>query len=79
MYYLYGSKPNVPPKLAATFDSEQQLLAYFRWATLSEKQGVCKFEQGSSLVGYQGWSRSDQPLTADDPADVEHNPSPSML
>ena len=34
MFYLYGSKPRVENKLAATFDSEQQLLAYVRWATL---------------------------------------------
>lgn len=79
MYYLYGSKPNVPRKLVATFDSEQQLLAYVRWATLSEKEGVSKFEQGSPLVGYRGFEHSGEPLTDDDPAAVEHNPSPSML
>ncbi len=79
MYYLYGFKPQVPRKLAATFDSEAQLLAYVRWATLSEKEGVCKFEQGSSLVGYQGWSYDKELLTEDDPAQVDHNPSPSML
>jgi hypothetical protein len=79
MHYLYGSKPGVARKLVATFDSEQQLLAYVRWATLSEKAGVCKFEQGSSLASYQGWSQSDTPLTGDDPAAADHNPSPSML
>jgi hypothetical protein len=79
MHYLYGSKRDVPRKLVATFDGEQQLLSYVRWATLSEQGGVCKFEQGSSLVGYQGWSHSPQPLTDDDPTAVEHNPTPSML
>ena len=79
MHYLYGSKRGVPRKLVATFDGEQQLLAYVRWATLSEEDGVHKFEQGSSLAGYQGWSHSPQPLTDDDPTVVEHNPTPSML
>ena len=79
MYYLYGSKPGKPTKLVATFDSQQQLLAYVRWATLSEHQGVHKFEQGSPLVGCQGWSYTSEPETSDDPALVEHNPSPSML
>jgi hypothetical protein len=79
MHYLYGSKPGLPRKLVATFSSEQQLLAYVRWATLSEHEGACKFEQGSSLASYRGWSHSDTPLTDDDPAGVEQNPSPSML
>ncbi len=79
MRYLYGHKPDKPPKLVATFDSESQLLAYVRWATLSEHDGVFKFEQGSPLVGYQGWSHAPQPLNEDDPAAVVHNPSPSML
>lgn len=79
MYYLYGSKPRVPQKLVATFDSEQQLRAYVGWATLSEKNGEYKFEQGSSLVGYRGWSQSDYPLTDEDATSVDHNPSPSML
>lgn len=79
MHYLYGSKRGVARKLVATFDSEQQLLAYVRWATLAEDAGIYKFEQGSSLAGYQGWSHSTQPLTDDDLAAVEHNPTPSML
>jgi hypothetical protein len=79
MYYLYGQKAGKPPKLVATFDSEQQLRSYVRWATLSEAGGVTKFEQGSPLVGCQGWSFSDELTTDDDPTAVEHNPSPSML
>jgi hypothetical protein len=79
MYYLYGSKAGVPRKLVATFESEQQLLAYVRWATLSEHEGLFKFEQGSSLASYQGWSSAADLLTNDDPATVDHNPSPSML
>jgi hypothetical protein len=49
VYYLYGSKKDVARRLVATFGSEQQLLAYVRWATLSgpaDKQA--KFEQGSA-------------------------------
>ncbi|HEX7449546.1 MAG TPA: hypothetical protein VF306_18460, partial [Pirellulales bacterium] len=61
MHYLYGSKRGVERKLVATFDGEPQLLAYVRWATLSERDGVFKFEQGSSLAGYQAWSHSPQP------------------
>jgi hypothetical protein len=78
MHYLYGSKPAVPRKLVATFSSEQQLLSYVRWATLSEHEGVCKFEQGSSLAGFAGWESSAEPLT-EDAAEVDHNPTPSML
>jgi Protein of unknown function, DUF488 len=40
MHYLYGSRPEMPRRLVATFDSEQQLTAYVRWATLSEHDGV---------------------------------------
>jgi hypothetical protein len=79
VYYLYGSKGDQPRKLVATFDSEPQLLAYVRWATLSEQHGSFKFEQGSPLAGFQGWDFSASPQTDDDPAAVVHNPSPSML
>ena len=79
MHYLYGSKRNAQPKLVATFDSEQQLLAYVRWATLSEHGGQHKFEQGSSLASCQRWNYADQPQADEDPTAVEHNPSPSML
>jgi hypothetical protein len=80
VYYLYGSKPSIPRKLVATFDSEQQLLAYTRWAILKDNgDGTFKFEQGSPLVGFQRWEHSATPLTADDAHDVPHNPTPSML
>jgi hypothetical protein len=80
VYYLYGSKRADDIKLAATFDSEQQLLAYVRWATLQENADkTYKFEQGSALVGYKRWQHSPAPLTAEDPAEVPHNPTPSML
>ena len=36
MHYLYGSKAGVERRLVATFSSEQQLLAYVRWATLEQ-------------------------------------------
>ena len=48
MHYLYGSKRNGARRLVATFGSEQQLLAYVRWATLEStgpQRG--KFEQQS--------------------------------
>jgi hypothetical protein len=80
MHYLYGSKSAIDRKLVATFDSEQQLLAYVRWATLKQNaDGTMKFEQGSPLVGYRHWEQSSAPLTPDDAAAVPHNPSPSML
>ena len=80
MHYLYGAKKSVPRQLVATFDSEQQLLAYVRWATLEdhgERRG--KYEQGSPLAGYEGWEHSTAQLTNDDATAVVHNPTPSML
>jgi hypothetical protein len=80
MIYLYGSKPGVPRKLVATFDSQPLLLSYVGWATLkTNPDGTAKFEQGTPLTGYQRWETSPIPLTDDDPLDVVHNPSPSML
>jgi hypothetical protein len=80
MRYLYGSKKGIARKLVATFDSEQQLLAYVRWATLQPSgENVGKFEQGSSLASYSSWEQSTGPLTDDDQDNVVHNPSPSML
>jgi hypothetical protein len=79
MHYLYGSRPGITKRLVATFDSEAQLLAYVRWATLSEHGGVRQFEKGSSLAGYHGFSYSSEPVTDDDASSVDHNPTPSML
>ncbi len=81
MHYLYGSKPAGKSKLLATFDSEEQLLSYVRWATLkTEASGAGRFEQGSVLAGgYQHWDASENPLSDEDPRDVIHNPTPSML
>jgi hypothetical protein len=80
MRLLYGSKKGVAGKLVATFDSEQQLLSYVRWATLmpAGKQAG-KFEQGSALASYSSWEQSATPLTDDDEQSVVHNLSPSML
>jgi hypothetical protein len=80
MHYLYGSKKGVTQRLVATFASEQQLLAYVRWATLQDlgdHQG--KFEQGSALASYETWEYSTEPLTDEDPSTVLFNPTPSML
>lgn len=80
MHYLYAYKQNGQRKLVATFGSEQQLLAYVRWATLeSQGNGTGKFEQGSVLASYQGWERASQPLDPSDTGNVVHNPTPSML
>ncbi|MBS0208013.1 MAG: hypothetical protein JSS27_03570 [Planctomycetes bacterium] len=79
MHYLYGSKPGVPKKLVATFGSEQQLLAYVRWATLAEHDKECKFEQGSALASYRGWSQADHHQAEEEASSVPHNPSPNML
>ncbi len=80
MYFLYGSKPGVPQKLVATFDSQEQLLAYVGWATLKvNEDGTRKFEQGSALVGYQRFEASSTPLTDEDAETVFHSPTPSML
>jgi hypothetical protein len=80
MHFLYGSKTGAPRRLVATFGSEQQLLAYVRWATLQdlgERRG--KFEQGSALSSYNSWESSSEPLTDEDASAVLHNPTPSML
>ena len=81
MHYLYASKRGAPLRLVATFDSEPQLRSYVRWATLKDLgDGRGKFEQGSSLASYDQWHYSAAPLTEDDQtADVDHNPTPSML
>jgi hypothetical protein len=80
MHYLYGKKRDGTRRLVATFDSEQQLLSYVRWATLEShgpQQG--KFEQGSPLVGSVSWDHSPELDTTDDPDSVPRNPTPSML
>ena len=80
MHYLYASKKGVERRLVATFGSEQQLLAYVRWATLKdygEHRG--KFEQQSALASYDAWEHSTEPLTDEDASEVNYNPSPSML
>jgi hypothetical protein len=80
MHYLYGSKKNIARRLVATFSSEQQLLAYVRWATLQDLGGGRgKFEQGSPLASYEAWEHSPSSLTDDEPEAVPHNPTPSML
>jgi len=80
MRFLYGSKRGVERRLVSTFSSEQQLLAYVRWATLeSTGDQAGKFEQGSVLAGYSRWEQSTEALTNEDAALVEHNPTPSML
>lgn len=79
MYFLYGRKPD-RTRLVATFGSEQQLLAYVRWATLKELDANRRsFEQGSVLAGYHGFEHSAAPLTDEPAEEVAHNPTPTML
>ncbi len=80
MHFLYASKRGGGRGLVATFDSQQQLRAYVRWATLRETgKQAGKFEQGSALASYDAWEQSTFPLNDDDASAVVHNPSPSML
>lgn len=80
MHYLYGTKRDGTRRLVATFESEQQLLAYVRWATLeSHGPQEGKFEQGSPLVSCVAWDHSAELNTDDNPESVPHNPTPSML
>jgi len=80
MHYVYASKPGVLRKLVATFDSEEQLRAYVGWATLERRpDGTVKFEQGTPFTGFQRLEFFSEPQTDENPEDVVHNPSPSML
>jgi hypothetical protein len=80
MYYLYGAKRGVERRLLATFDSQEALLSYVRWAIL-EPHGShqAKFEQGSVLAGYEAWEDSPQALTEENEQQVVHSPTPTML
>lgn len=78
MWRLYGLKPGQERRLVATFDSEQQLLAYVGWATLRRHpDGACDFEQKTPLTGYRAYEYDFQEERSG--ADLPHNPSPSML
>jgi len=81
MVYLYAQKNGQPLRLVATFDIQEQLLAYVRWATLqSTGMRAGKFEQGSVLASFHAWNDLATPISEEDStADVPHNPSPSML
>jgi hypothetical protein len=61
-------------------DNRQLLL--FIIFSINDSRHDCIFirwRQGSSLPGYHEFSFSSSPVTNDDPATVDHNPSPSML
>lgn len=56
MQYLYAKKRNYVWRLVATFDTQQQLRAYVRWATLASTcEHAGKYEQGSVLAGCDQW------------------------
>ncbi|MCR9115371.1 MAG: hypothetical protein NXI22_00310 [bacterium] len=79
-YYLYGKKRNGEQELVAKFGSEQQLLAYVRYATLkTEDDGTIKFEQKTPLTGCVGYSYTKDASAEDQAKDVPFNPSPTML
>uniref|UniRef100_A0A7C2NX65 Uncharacterized protein n=1 Tax=Schlesneria paludicola TaxID=360056 RepID=A0A7C2NX65_9PLAN len=78
MWCLYALKGRQPRKLVATFDSEQQLLAYVQWATLAHKpDGTRTFEQKTPLTGYTGFEHENCPDLGS--VDLPHNPTPGML
>ena len=79
MHYLYGSKQGGPLQLVATFDSDQQLRAYVRWATVEMKNNRTKFEQGSALAGFDAWEQATESFPNDDVAAVLHSPTPNMM
>ena len=80
MFYLYGTKRAAPRRLIATFDTEEQMLAYIRWATLNENSdGTRRFEQGTPLTGFLNCEGSDEALNGDPVDLVPLNPTPSML
>ena len=79
MFALYGIKQG-DRNLVATFDSEPQLQAYVRWATLSKSpDGTFKFEQKTPLVGCTAYEYQRVDDSEADEWDVPHNPSPGML
>ncbi len=80
MWCLFGRKADASRRLVATFDSEQQLLAYLSWATLrKEPDGTRKFEQNTPLTGCTGYDYAEAAAHPGEGAPVPHNPSPGML
>jgi len=76
MWNLFGQDRS-GDRLVATFDSEQQLLAYVRWAILETRDdGTMKFEQKTPLTGCHGYRYES---AAGEAGDVPHNPTPGML
>lgn len=75
-WYLYGKKKEKDFKRVASFDSEQQLLAYTRWATLKNQDGIYKFEQKTPLTGCVDYKYK---LEENIDFDIPHNPTPGML
>lgn len=79
MWNLYGIKGDGSRRLVATFGSEQQLLAYVKWATLkTNEDGTYKFEQKTPLTGCANYDYS-RAASTDEQFDVPYNPTPSML
>ena len=80
MYYLYGKRRDGSFNLVARFGSEQQLLAYLRYATLRKgEDGTFVFEQKTALCGHVGFSWSSKPPLEKSEMDIPFNPTPTML
>jgi hypothetical protein len=79
-HYLYGTRRNGKTELVENFWSEQQLLAYVRYATLRvEEDGSHIFEQKTPLTGCVGYTVATEASEEDEAKDVPENPAPTML
>jgi hypothetical protein len=79
-HYLYGTRRNGKTELVAKFESEQQLLAYVRYAILRvEDDGTHVFEQKTPLTGCVGYTVATEVSEEDKVKDVPENPTPTML
>ena len=79
MWNLYATNREGKRRQVAAFGSEQQLLAYVRWATLrTNADGTRQFEQKTPLTGSV---RYDYMQAAPDSkyVDLSFNPTPGML
>ena len=80
MYYLYGRRRNGVTEFVAKFGSEQQMLAYVKYATLrTNDDGTQAFEQKTPLSGCIGYSVASEASKEDQDKDVQFNPTPTML
>ena len=74
-------RQGVPRELVATFDTEAAVARLRRLGDPQEEPGRnVEVRAGERTRGYRRWHGfPDGPLTDEDPLQVVHNPSPSML